>query len=169
MEGDNAKKFGFSIDLPIRNEWKSVDLMRTSVQNCFAALFREVDGSHAVSMVTGELLENAMKYGDWKGATGDDQVFRMNLSGDADKALITVSSPVEPDSDNVRKLFETIEWIQSHERPEDAYRARLLEIAKQRQGTFNRLGLVRVAYEGGGIITAKVDGKSVTVIVEIRL
>src|SRR5262249_4675535 len=60
-------RFAFSIDLPIRSDWANVDLLRTSVQNCFTAVFSEVDGCQALAMVTGELLENAIKYGDWSG------------------------------------------------------------------------------------------------------
>ena len=36
--------FGFSIDLTVRNEWKNIDLLRTSVQNCFIAVFADLDG-----------------------------------------------------------------------------------------------------------------------------
>ena len=67
-------EFGFSIDLTVRNEWKNIDLLKTSVQNCFIAVFADLDGYHAIAMVTGELLENALKYGDW--TTGDRAMFR---------------------------------------------------------------------------------------------
>jgi hypothetical protein len=69
-------RFGFSIDLPVRNDWRNVDLMRSSIQSCFTAVFRDLDGCHAMSMVTGELLENAMKYGHWGES---EQVFRLRL------------------------------------------------------------------------------------------
>lgn len=165
----DSTEYSFTIDLPIRNEWQSVDLMRTSVQNCFAALFREVDGSHAVSMVTGELLENAMKYGNWGGHADVEQVFRLSIVGNSEGATVRVQSPVDPDGDNVHRLFETIEWINSHDDPEDAYRARLLAIASEREDAFNRLGLVRVAYEGGGKISADAADGVVTVTVRIDL
>ena len=48
-----AGTFSFSIDLPIRSDWANVDLMRTSVQNCFTAIFSDIDGCHALAMVTG--------------------------------------------------------------------------------------------------------------------
>ena len=37
-------EFQFVIDLPVRSEWASVELIRSSVQTCFAAVFRSVDG-----------------------------------------------------------------------------------------------------------------------------
>ena len=46
-------EFGFSIDLTVRSEWRNIDLLRTSVQNCFTAVFADVDGCHAIAMVTG--------------------------------------------------------------------------------------------------------------------
>ena len=36
-------EIGFSIDMTVRNEWRNVDLLRTSVQNCFTAVFADVD------------------------------------------------------------------------------------------------------------------------------
>src|SRR5215813_2600312 len=56
--------FNFSIDLPVRSEWSNVDLLRTSVQNCFTAIFSDIEGCHALAMVTGELIENPVKDGD---------------------------------------------------------------------------------------------------------
>src|SRR5262249_37618116 len=71
--------FGFSIDLTVRNEWRNIDLLRTSVQNCFIAVFADFDGCHSIAMVTGELLENALKYGDW--TRGDRAMFRLRVQG----------------------------------------------------------------------------------------
>ena len=31
-------EIGFSIDMTVRNEWRNVDLLRTSVQNCLRTL-----------------------------------------------------------------------------------------------------------------------------------
>ena len=45
--------FNFSIDLPVRSEWSNVDLLRTSVQNCFTAVFSDIDGCQALAMVSG--------------------------------------------------------------------------------------------------------------------
>ena len=42
-------RFGFSIDLPVRNDWRNVDVIRSSVQNCFSAVFVDLAGCHALS------------------------------------------------------------------------------------------------------------------------
>ena len=160
-------RFGFSIDVPVRNDWRNVDLMRSSIQSCFTAVFRDLDGCHAMSMVTGELLENAMKYGQWGGGT--EQVFRLRITGDASHATIVVENPASRASGHVDRLHQSIEWIRSFANPRDAYRARLREIADQDANQSRQLGLVRVAYEGNGVLGAAFDGSIVTVTVEIDL
>lgn len=161
-------RFGFSIDLPVRNDWRNVDLMRSSIQSCFTAVFCDLDGCHAMAMVTGELLENAMKYGHW----GErEQVFRLRISGDSSHATIVVENPASRASGHVDRLQQAIEWIRSFPNPRDAYRARLREIADLHGDVTQsrQLGLVRVAYEGNGILAAAFDGAVVTVTVEIDL
>ena len=43
--------FNFSIDLPARGDWENVDLLRGSVQNCFTAMFSNVDCCHALALL----------------------------------------------------------------------------------------------------------------------
>src|SRR5712691_5688462 len=85
--------FNFSIDLPVRSEWANVDLLRTSVQNCFTAIFNDIEGCHALAMVTGELIENAVKYGDWTGP--DEQRFRLRECGAGRSAHVMVENPAQ--------------------------------------------------------------------------
>jgi hypothetical protein len=155
-------EFGFSIDLTVRNEWRNVDLLRTSVQNCFTAVFADVDGCHAIAMVTGELLENALKYGDW--ISGDRAMFRLRVHGNSGRINISVSNPLKASDDNAATLLKSIEWINSFEKPEQAYRARMLQIAQnENDETPSRLGLVRIAFEGNCRLSATVQEGTVTV------
>jgi hypothetical protein len=157
-----AKPFSFSIDLPVRSDWANVDLLRTSVQNCFTAVFSDIDGCHALAMVTGELLENAIKYGDW---SGDDGAFRLHVWGEGPRtpgegrsAHVAVENPVIADDANVATMLATLEWIASFPSAKDAYRAKLLEIAAQRDDARpSGLGLVRIAYEGNCTLRAEVE------------
>ena len=89
----NADDFGFSIDLTVRNEWKNIDLLRTSVQNCFIAVFADLDGCHAIAMVTGELLENALKYGNWSSA--ERAMFRLRVVGNQGNIEVSVQNPLQ--------------------------------------------------------------------------
>ena len=63
----STEEYGFAIDVPVRNDWSNVALLVTSVQNCFNAMFANVEGSRTVAMVTGELLENAIKFSENRG------------------------------------------------------------------------------------------------------
>jgi hypothetical protein len=156
-------EFGFSIDLTVRNEWKNIDLLRTSVQNCFIAVFADLDGCHAIAMVTGELLENALKYGNW--TSGDRAMFRLRVIGNAGNIEVSVQNPLRPDDANAQSLMSSIEWINSFPKPEQAYRARMLQIAQDDSGSDapSRLGLVRIAFEGNCKLAAKLEKGTVTV------
>lgn len=162
-------QFSFSLDLPVRNEWKNVELLRTSVENCFQAVFADLDGKTAISMVTGELLENALKYGDWDAAEAS-RAFRLRVDGDRARAVVTVQNPVKPGDPGLREVLDTVAWIKTFKSPGDAYRARLLEIAQaEGDAALSRLGLVRVAYEGNCTVDAVVDGSTLTVTARMQL
>lgn len=158
--------FCFSLDIPIRCEWGNIDLLRTSVQNCFNAVFADIDGCHTLAMVTGELLENALKYGLWTRST-PQQAFRLRVVGDTERTVVSVENPVRGGGRDVKQLLDTLAWIRGFGSKEEAYRARLLEIARERQEGVSQLGLVRVAYEGNCDISADVVGESLRVTAEI--
>jgi hypothetical protein len=160
--------FGFSIDMTVRNEWRNVDLLRTSVQNCFTAVFADVDGCHAIAMVTGELLENALKYGDW--VSGDRAMFRLRVHGRANQVVeVSVQNPLK-DEAHASTLLKAVEWINGFQKPEQAYRARMLQIAQNDEDTQpSRLGLVRIAFEGNCRLEAKVVDGTVTVTAALDL
>ena len=154
--------FGFSIDLTVRNEWKNIDLLRTSVQNCFIAVFADLDGCHAIAMVTGELLENALRYGDW--TSGDRAMFRLRVHGREGNIEVSVQNPLKANDPNAESLRTALEWLNGFQKPEQAYRARMLQIAQEDSDSApSKLGLVRIAFEGNCRITAKVDNGTVTV------
>jgi hypothetical protein len=164
----STKDFAFSIDLTVRNEWKNIDLLRTSVQNCFTAVFADLDGCHAIAMVTGELLENALKYGNW--SSSDRTMFRLRVTGGASNVEISVQNPLKPDDPSGQNLRKAIDWINSFPKPEAAYRARMLQIAQEdTEESPSRLGLVRIAFEGNCRLGMAVDNGIVTVTATLLL
>lgn len=145
----------FSIDLPVRSEWSNVDLLRTSVHSWFTAVFSDIEGGYSVAMVTGELIENAIKYGDWRAS--DDQHFRLRVWGEGRRAHVLVENPVHRSDTGAEEVLETLGWMRRFSSPSDAYRAKLLEIAAtDRDRGKSKLGLVRIAYEGNCILTAEI-------------
>lgn len=158
--------FAFNIDVPVRSEWRNVNLLVTSVQNCFNAMFANVEGSRTIAMVTGELLENAIKYGAWDAA--DHHLFRLSVAGGTGTARVVVQNPTS--EANAFALITAIEWYRSFKTAEEAYRAKLLEIAQTPpKHDVSKLGLVRIAYEGGCTIDATYDGGIVRVTADLTL
>jgi len=86
-------------------------LLRTSVQNCFIAVFADLDGCHTLAMVTGELLENALKYGDWSSA--NRAMFRLRVVGRQRNTEVSVQNPING-GHHTEKLLATLEWIKAN-------------------------------------------------------
>jgi hypothetical protein len=149
------------IDLPVRTEWKNIDLVSTSVRDCFTAVDLDRDECHTIAIVVAELMENAIKYGCWS-AECEPGFVRVRIDESPRRTIVSVENPVDPDSRVLADLSATIAWIRSHGTAEEAYRERLLEIAS---GKVGKLGLVRVAFEGNCDIEASLseDGRIVTV------
>ena len=158
--------FRFSIDLPVTSQWENVDLLRASVQSCFTAVFQNVDGCHAIAMVTGELLENAVKYGAWSSAVAGS--FRLRVEGSEHTATVTVENPVNRDDPNVRSLLDSIGWLGGYTDAGEAYRARLLQGASTpRELSASGIGLARAAYEGNCTLNAEVAQDVVRVVARL--
>jgi len=148
-------EFSFTIDLPVRSEWSNVDLLRTSVQNCFTAVFSDIEGCHSLAMVTGELLENAIKYGDWSGT--DEHRFRLRVWGEGRSAHVSVENPIAGEG-HAAEVLKTLGWMKTFPSADQAYRAKLLEIAAaDRAAGVSKLGLVRIAYEGNCTLQAELS------------
>lgn len=160
-----SHNFNFVLDLPVHNHWENVDLMRTSVLNCFTAVFREMDGVHAFATIAAELLENAIKYGRW---CDGESYLHLRVWGDPETAHVQVENPVDASSTEVVELLSTIRWIQTFGSAEEAYRAKLLEVAKSARGV-SKLGLARIAYEGACSLAAEIRGDTLRVTSMTRL
>jgi hypothetical protein len=163
-----TKAFNFAVDLPIRTEWSHVDLVRNSILNCFRTVFHDMEGCQRIAMVAGELMENAIKYGQWE---VDSRQLRLRLWGVGDKVAVSVENPVDPDSPRLRDLFTMIEWLNKFPTPGEAYRARMLAIAESPNGigAGSKLGLARIAYEGNCRLVAEMDGDTLRVQSELQL
>ena len=169
MRERDDRGYDFLIDLPVRNRWDNVDRLRTSVVNCFTAIFRD-PGDHdrqedwfSFATVASELMENAIKYGVW--SDGEEHL-HLRVWGDSHRAHVQVENPVDPSvagaSACVDELMATLRWLNDFDNPEDAYKARILEVAAAPSGT-TKLGLARIAYEGRCKLNAEIDGRTLRV------
>lgn len=149
----------FRIELPIGPDWQNVDRLRLAILNCLAAVFGDQDLSESVGIVTSELLENAIKYGDWENC--EKPLLVLGVRGNAETIEVDVASPIEPASPHFENVKRTIAWISRFPSARDAYVARMQAIAEDPEIGVSRMGLVRIAYEGPCVIEASVGGERV--------
>jgi hypothetical protein len=149
-----APEVNFRLELPLQPEWQNVDLLRLAILNCLSAVFGDPDLSESVGIVTSELLENAIKYGDW--VHGKSRFLLLTVSGGGHEVKVEVRSPISDDSPHLQRISSTLEWIAHFPSAREAYIARMRAIAEQpeRSGE-SKMGLVRIAYEGPCAIEAK--------------
>lgn len=151
-------------ELPISAEWSHVDLIRRTVIPYVSAAFDDDELSTRTSIITGELLENAVKYGDWD--SGDPRSFRLAMRGNDRQLRVEVTNPVRDGTSSLRTLIALVDWIKRFPSPKDAYLTRLVEVAdhESKPGE-SGLGLVRLAYEAGCQIEVDLaDGGNAVVI-----
>lgn len=110
----------------------------------------------ALEMVLCELLENAVKYGFYRGAT---RTVAAALTVEPTRVTVEVQSPLESiDAEALTRLDRTIQSIRGYQDPFEAYLARLREVSAQRIDHHESgLGLVRIAYEGRSVLDFYVD------------
>jgi hypothetical protein len=145
----------FHLELPIEPEWQNVDLLRLAILNCLHAVFGDPELSESVGIVTSELLENAIKYGDW--SHGPSRFLLLSARGIGNAVVVEVASPVRDGSPHLANIASTIAWIRRFSTAREAYLARMRAIAEQPDG-HSRMGLVRIAYEGPCEIESQHDG-----------
>jgi len=153
---------GFTIDLPISERWQVVDILRTAVYQCLAVVFDAGDFAEVVSMVVGELVENALKHGAWNGEVqpGGGEA-RLRISSAESGVQVEVTNPISLGA-HPETLFALLERIRAAPSPQEAYVERLREVARDvtvRGG----LGLMRIAYEASAALTAQLTRDRITV------
>jgi hypothetical protein len=116
------------------------------------------DDVYSLCMVTQELLENAVKYGDFEGE-GDGVGLAVRAT--PKEVTIEVRNPVATDPVRLRKFDQAVQWIRGFQDPFEAY------VERMKAASFHRysdgqsgLGLARMAYEGRCVVDFYVDGDS---------
>lgn len=152
MEGPASQSFHFAMRVGPR--WSNVERMRTAVLHSAEAVFGPGDASEVVSTVTSELMENAIKYGDWRPPY---RIWlRIAVIGGHRSLRINVESPVDEGSPHLANLRRTLDWIEGFASPRDAYLARVQEIVERGEPGSSGMGLVRIAGEGPCRLSASV-------------
>lgn len=137
--------FSFVLDMPVRTEWTSIEVVRSAVKGCLVTMLQSLDTTHSIAMVTGELLENAVKYGDWSNARSR---FRLRMTGRSGAVRIEVTNPLPPASGHAERLRAALEELHAFASPAEAYVARIQRVAAEGPRSSGGLGLARIEYEG---------------------
>lgn len=89
-------------------------------------------------------------------------MFRLRVTVEGARGDVTVENPVRDES-AYQGIARTLEFLAGFPTAGDAYRARLLEVARGPRGEGGGLGLLRIAYEGGGRLSVTSEGGRVRV------
>ncbi len=144
--------FKFAIDVPIGPDWENAIRLRDGIISCLGCVFPDADFCKTIGMSICELVENAIKYGDWRACKKSCFGARVHVSGRS--VIIEVSNPVDPTLETTEVLFSTLEWIRNQPSPLAAYQALLEQAgATGRSG----LGLARICYETGAQLDASLE------------
>lgn len=146
--------------LEVEEAWSEVGRVREESAAFLRQHGLDADAIDALSMVTCELTENAMKYGSFGGRMREISV-AVTLGPQA--VTVEVRSPVaDADDHALARLDSMIQWIRGHQDPFEAYLERLAEVSAQHMTSLESgLGLVRIAYEGHSILDFYVDDRSI--------
>lgn len=139
------------IRMSITPDWDNIEAVRVKAGNFLKSKKLNEDVTDAVIMNISELLENAVKYGDYSGAVKE---IIASISISERDITVEVKSPVKDEDDkHFRRLDKIVQWVRGYQNPFEAYIEKIKEIALQPvDDSQSGLGIVRIAYEGQSII-----------------
>ena len=139
------------IENVIKPEWEEIQRVRDECHDHLRGMHLSGETTDAVTMVINELLENALKYGNYD---NPDARITYKLLIDKNNIIMEVTNPIFDDDDtNFRLLDKTIQWIRGYQNPFEAYVEKLREVSiRPIDNRESGIGLVRAAYEGQSII-----------------
>lgn len=136
------------LTLSVIPEWERIDTVRRSTKEFLADHHLGEDDTDAVVMIASELAENAIKYGNFK----DDETIKFSVELADRKITVEVENKIDREENaHWKNLDKTIQWIRGFQTPFQAYIERLRQVSTSKSDE-SGLGLVRIAYEGQGIL-----------------
>lgn len=161
-----AEDLLFRVEVPFGPRWQHVEMLRLSILHCVTTVFHSHDFCERLGMVTAELLENAIHYGDW--TAGDPRPFRLAVRGTDRSVIVEVENPVTRDRGDAVRLTELVSRIASAPSVRELYVARLRDIAEAPDRAGSGLGLLRIAHETGCRLDAREHDATARVVATIQ-
>jgi len=147
------------LNFDLTADWENLDHIRSKVEHFLKQNHFGLNDIYSIVMVCSELVENAIKYGDYNSPQSKISInIELNDSG----IITEVKNPMlENNNRHVRQLDKTIQWIRGFQNPFEAYREKLKEVAeKDYIVDESGLGLARIAYEGESILDFYLEDKN---------
>jgi len=140
-----------SIKFHLEPNWDELEKIRKKSMLFLRSHGLSDDSIHTLSMIVSELVENGIKYGDFK-KKGASVVVVIRLA--AGKITVEVLNPIAESADaHLSKLDQTIRWIRGFQDPLEAYVERITEVSKKPlHDTESCIGLARIASEGNATL-----------------
>ena len=140
-----------SMMLTVKPNWEEIEEVRNSSGEFFRSHGFSDDAVNALTMVISELIENGIKYGNFK--VPENKVI-LTIHIGSRVVTVEVVNPVDQaDHDHLKRLDKTIQWIRGYQDPFQAYTERIRAVSKRPlRDKESGLGLVRIAYEGKSIL-----------------
>lgn len=132
--------------LSILPDWVEMDNVYNAAYNFFNSYSFNPDYINMFTMITCELVENSIKYGDFHNNMRVE-IFVKILQK---KIIIIVKNPVGESSEPyLHELDKTIQRVRGFQDPYEAYIERMREISMEPfDNCKSGLGIVRISYEG---------------------
>lgn len=143
-----------ALSIELEPDWDAIQSVWDPCVDFFGASGIHADQGYALSMVVQELLENAVKYGSYRGTA------RVGLSVEVTRETVSIDvrTPLGTDLHRLQKLDRMVQWLRGFQNPFEAYVERMKEIsAGPSLSSESGLGLVRIAYEGRCLLDFYVD------------
>jgi hypothetical protein len=136
------------LELHLDGEWERIDNVREAVGYSVAATFGDADLRDSLAMVTAELLENALKYGDAEAGVV------LSIISEPDALVVTVGNHVRDGSPHLAALQSRLDWLKQFDDPFVAYTTALGQVYDRKgpDDVDSGLGFARIGYEGRCVI-----------------
>ena len=140
-----------SIEFNIKPDWDEIEKIRNESADFLQSHKLSDDTVHSLSMIISELIENGIKYGNFK-MLENKVVVMINI--ERNTVTIEVLNPVDESAfKHLSRLDKTIQWIRGYQDPFEAYIERIKEVSKKPLNDVESgIGLVRIAYEGKALL-----------------
>ncbi len=140
-----------SIEFNVEPDWDEIEKIRNQSVDFLQSHRFSDDTVHSLSMIISELIENGLKYGDFKLI---ENKIVVTIKIESRNVTIEVFNPVDGGAQpHLVRLDKMIQWIRGYQDPFEAYIERLKEVSKKPIfDTESGIGLVRIAYEGKALL-----------------